>query len=146
VLRIETAHGAALLTGDIGQVVERDLLRRDAAALRAEVVLVAHHGSDESSDPDFVTATGARQALISAGYGNRFDHPRPGVVARWRQAGAQVHDTLDEGALRVRLQAGGVTVEPRRQSHPRPWDAARRRQRPAGGGTGQSALVSYRPD
>src|SRR3546814_10842591 len=25
VLRIETAHGAALLTGDIGQVVERDL-------------------------------------------------------------------------------------------------------------------------
>jgi competence protein ComEC len=146
VLRIETAHGAALLTGDIGQVVERDLLRRDAAALRAEVVLVAHHGSDESSDPGFVAATGARQALISAGYGNRFDHPRPGVVARWRQAGAQVHDTLDEGALRVRLQAGGVTVEPRRQSHPRPWDAARRRQQPAGGGTGQAALVSYRPD
>src|SRR3546814_11008897 len=36
VLRIETAHGAALLTGDIGQVVERDLLRRGAPALRAD--------------------------------------------------------------------------------------------------------------
>jgi competence protein ComEC len=146
VLRIETAHGAALLTGDIGQVVERDLLRRDAAALRADVVLVAHHGSGESSDPGFVAATGARHALISAGYGNRFHHPRPEVVDRWRQAGAHVHDTLDEGALRVRLQAGGVTVEPRRQSHPRPWDAVRRHQRLAGGGTGQAALVSYRPD
>src|SRR3546814_3244235 len=51
VLRIETAHGAALLTGDIGEVVERDLLRRDATALRADVELVAHHGSSESSDP-----------------------------------------------------------------------------------------------
>src|SRR3546814_12112780 len=58
VLRIETAHGAALLTGDIGQVVERDLLRRDATALRADVVLVAHHGSGDSSDPGFVAATG----------------------------------------------------------------------------------------
>jgi competence protein ComEC len=146
VLRIETAHGAALLTGDIGQVVERDLLRRDAAALRAEVVLVAHHGSGESSDPGFVAATGARHALISAGYGNRFHHPRPEVVERWQQAGAQVQDTQEGGALRVRLQAGGVTVEPRRQSHPRPWDAVRRQRRLAGESTGQAALVSYRPD
>jgi competence protein ComEC len=146
VLRIETAHGVALLTGDIGDVVERDLLRRDAAALRAEVVLVAHHGSGESSDPGFVAATGARHALVSAGYGNRFDHPRPEVVDRWRQAGAEVHDTARDGALRVRLQVGGATVEARRQSHPRLWDAVQRRERLAGGGTGQAALVSYRPE
>src|SRR3546814_249351 len=79
VLRIETAHGAALLTGDIGQVVERDLLRRDATALRADVVLVAHHGSGDSSDPGFVAATGAEYALVSAGHGNRFGHPKPEI-------------------------------------------------------------------
>src|SRR5690606_8639947 len=77
VLRIETAHGAALLTDDIGQVVERDLLRRNAAALRANVVLVAHHGSSDFSDPDFVAATGAEHALLSVGHGNRFGHPKP---------------------------------------------------------------------
>ena len=38
---------------------ERDLLRRDRAGVRAQVVLVAHHGSHGSSDPDFVAATGA---------------------------------------------------------------------------------------
>src|SRR5690606_11826607 len=124
----------------------RDLLRRDAAALRAEVVMVAHHGSSESSDPDFVAATGAKHALLSTGHGNRFGHPKPEVVARWREAGARVHDTAGGGALRVRLQAGGITVELRRQSHPRAWDAARRQQQEAGEGTGQAALVSYRPD
>src|SRR3546814_18983229 len=78
-----------------------DLLRRDATALRADVVLVAHHGSSDSSDPGFVAATGAEHALVSAGHGNRFGHPKPDVVARWRQAGARVHGTADGGAQRL---------------------------------------------
>jgi len=126
VLRIETAHGAALLTADIDQVVERDLVRRDKAALRADVVVVAHHGSDGSSDPAFIAATGARYALISAGYGNRFHHPRPEAVARWRDAGAQVLVTMDTGAQQVRLRSGGIEVETRRARQARSWDAARR--------------------
>ncbi len=146
VLRVETAHGAALLTGDIGQVVERDLVRRDADALRAEVVLVAHHGSKDSSDPGFVAATGARHALVSSGHGNRFGHPKAEVVDRWQAAGARVEDTSSGGALRVRLQAGGITVEARRRSHPRPWDAARRQRALAPADVGGPALVSYRPD
>src|SRR3546814_15792923 len=85
-------------------------------------------------------------ALVSAGHGNRFGHPKPDGVARWRQAGARVQGTPDGGALRVRLEAGGVTVESRRQSHPRAWDAVQRQRRQACEGTGQAALVSCRPD
>lgn len=139
VLRIETAHGAALLTGDIGPVIERELLRRDPDSVRAEVVMVAHHGSAQSSGPEFVAATGARHALVSTGHGNRFGHPRPDVLARWRQAGAQTFDTADGGALRVRIGASGIKLETRRRAHPRLWDAAARSAKaPAG--------LSYRPD
>jgi competence protein ComEC len=80
VLRVSGAHGAALLTGDIGEVIERKLLREQPAMLRADVVLVAHHGSGGSSDPGFVAATGAKLALVSSGFGNRFHHPLPDVV------------------------------------------------------------------
>jgi competence protein ComEC len=90
------------------------------------VVLVAHHGSAGSSDPDFVATTGARHAVISSGFGNRFGHPRPQVVERWQGSGAQVHDTAGDGALRIRIQEGGIVVEARRRTHPRFWDAARR--------------------
>lgn len=130
VLRIETPHGAALLTADIDQIIERDLLRGNRADVRADVVVVAHHGSNGSSDPAFVAATSARYALISAGYGNRFHHPRPQAVARWQQAGAQVLVTMDTGAQHVRLGANGVTVEGRRRLQPRLWDAAGRRMSP----------------
>ena len=126
VLRVEASHAAALLTADIGKVVERDLVRRNPAELRADVVVVAHHGSNGSSDPAFIEATGARFALVSAGYGNRFHHPNPAAVERWQQAGARVLTTLDTGAQRVRLGADGVTVEQRRQVQPRLWDAVRR--------------------
>lgn len=128
VLRIETMHGAALLTADIDQIIERDLLRRSAADVRADVVVVAHHGSNGSSDPAFIAATGAKYALISAGYGNRFRHPRPEAVARWREAGAKVLVTMETGAQHVRLDATGITVEPRRDAQPRLWDAPRRRE------------------
>uniref|UniRef100_UPI003F4E2339 ComEC/Rec2 family competence protein n=1 Tax=Lysobacter firmicutimachus TaxID=1792846 RepID=UPI003F4E2339 len=140
VLRIDSAHGSALLTGDIGEVIERDLVRRAAESaderLRADVVLVAHHGSGGSSDPAFVAATGARHALISAGHGNRFGHPRKPVLQRWREAGARTWLTAGQGAVRVRLGAGGIAVETRRQTHPRLWDATRR----------TDPGLSYRPD
>jgi len=139
VLRIEAGDRAALITGDIGEVIERRLVREQPHQVRADVVLVAHHGSGGSSDGAFVATTGASQALVSSGHGNRFGHPRPFVVERWRHSGAAVHDTADEGALRVRLEPGGVTVEARRQAHPRLWDAARR-------GDSRSAGLSYRDD
>lgn len=138
VLRIETAHGTALLTGDIGEVVERDLVRRDATALRADVVLAAHHGSRESSDPAFVAATGARRVLVSAGFGNRFGHPHPEVVQRWQESGAVVSATAEGGALRVRLQATGITLQARRRSHPR---VVGRRTAPAAAGGGDHYAI-----
>jgi competence protein ComEC len=138
VLRIETAHGAVLLTGDIGHVVERDLLRRDPASVRADVVLVAHHGSAGSSDPGFVAATGARWAPISAGYGNRFRHPKAEVVDLWRHHGAKVPLTAKAGALRLRLSADGTTVTAERGRQRRWWDAAGRQAR--------AAQLSYRPN
>lgn len=130
VLRIESAHGTALLTADIDQVIERDLLRRNPDEVRANVVIVAHHGSNGSSDPAFVAATGAKFALISAGYGNRFHHPRPEAVGRWRDAGATVLVTMDTGAQHVRLAAAGIILQTRRGAQPRLWDAVARRRGP----------------
>ncbi|WP_425414724.1 DNA internalization-related competence protein ComEC/Rec2 [Pseudoxanthomonas dokdonensis] len=137
VLRIKTAHGVALLTGDIGEVIERDLLRRGPEDVRADVVVAAHHGSASSSQPAFVRATQARLVLVSSGHGNRFGHPQAAVVQRWQRAGAEVLDTSSAGALRVWLSAQGLQLRENRAHRRRLWDAVRRRQ---------AAGLSYRPD
>jgi competence protein ComEC len=97
--------------------------------VRADVLLVPHHGSDSSSDPGFVAATGARFAPISAGYGNRFRHPKPAVVERWRYGGARTPLTSETGAQRFRLTAQGVGYEDERRRRRRLWDAVARRAR-----------------
>ncbi len=121
VLRIGTVHGAVLLTGDISQLVEQRLLRDQPAALRAQVVVVPHHGSDSSSLGGLVQATGARLAVVSRGHGNRFGHPSARVVARWQHAGAEVLDTATGGAVRIWLDQDGLHVRQYRFWHRRLW-------------------------
>jgi competence protein ComEC len=124
VLRIDARGGSALLTGDIGALIESRLLREQPQRLAAEVVLVAHHGSQSSSSAAFVQATGARHALVAAGYRNRFGHPRAEVVQRWQDAGAEVWNTAEHGALRVPLRAADNRPQSQRESERRLWKAA----------------------
>jgi competence protein ComEC len=83
-------------------------VRESGAGLRADVVLVPHHGSRTSSSPAFVNAVAPSIALIGAGHRNRFDLPRAEVVARYVDLGAEVYNSADRGAVRLRLGSGGV--------------------------------------
>jgi competence protein ComEC len=109
-----------LLTGDISTRDERRLLA-GASSLAAEVVLVPHHGSHSSSSRPFVAAVNARWAIASAGYRNRFGHPRPEVVERYTRQGAQFLRTDRDGALILDIAPDGVTVRRWRQEARRYW-------------------------
>ena len=126
VLRIATARGVILLTGDIGFAEEAQLLRSNRNALKADAALVAHHGSAGSSSAPWVDAVGARLALVSAGHRNRFGHPRADVVQRWAASGAEVLGTATSGALHVWLGAQGLQVREQRVHAGRWWNAAGR--------------------
>ena len=151
VLRVQAEGGATLLLpGDIDAVVERAVVRRDRGAVRADAVLVAHHGSRGSSDPAFVEAVGARYALVSAGAHNRFGHPDPGVVARWRRAGAQVEATGGTGAQTLQLAATGVSFVAERRRRPRLWSqnpypSDRTTRRAPSAGTGEGGRLAHDP-
>ncbi len=120
VLRIVTAHGAALLTGDIETAEERALLAR-GGPLGAQVMLAPHHGSITSSSESFIRSVAPRHVLVAAGYRNRFGHPHPDVLARYAAADATVWRTDRDGAVRIRLDDGSVRGEAYRRSAARYW-------------------------
>ncbi|HGM5043284.1 TPA: DNA internalization-related competence protein ComEC/Rec2 [Stenotrophomonas maltophilia] len=126
VLRVAGAHGVVLLPGDIGRPAEQALLRASPAALKADVVLVPHHGSGGSSSAPWVAAVSPRLALVSAGHQNRFGHPRRDVVRRWQAQRAEVVSTVESGAIRVWLGAQGLQLREQRIHASRWWDAAGR--------------------
>lgn len=97
VLRIEAQGRVALLAGDI-EAAQEQRLAESAGALRADVLLVPHHGSKTSSTSAFVQAVSPRWALVQAGYRNRFGHPAADVVARYRAVGSTVSLSSECGA------------------------------------------------
>lgn len=124
VLRVATAGGAMLLAGDIEARAEREILARARDGLRAQALLVPHHGSRSSSTPAFVAAVSPAHAVISAGWRNRFGQPSPAVEARYRERGAAIHRTDLHGALRIRLgpSAGDEVAVRRLVERRRYWD------------------------
>lgn len=126
VLRIEAADGAAaLLAGDIERAQESALLAR-AAALRADWLLVPHHGSKTSSSAEWIAAVSPRHALVQAGYRNRYGHPAAPVVQRYREQRVQLRASPECGAAQwASARPQQLVCERARQ--PRYWQAGARK-------------------
>ena len=119
VLRIEHPAGVVLLTGDIEAAQERQLLaERTPEQLRADVLLVPHHGSRSSSLPTFIDAVAPRWALVQAAYRSRFDHPHPQVMRRYLDRGITVLRSDADGAVQIRLRVAGEPEIIRARSTP----------------------------
>ena len=83
VLRVASAHGIALLTGDIEREQETALVAAHGSDLRSDVLIVPHHGSKTSSSAPFLDAVNPQWAIFQAGYRSRFGHPAAEVMARY---------------------------------------------------------------
>lgn len=121
VLSLSTDAGTLLLTGDIEAIAERHMLARNPTALQADVLTAPHHGSQTSSTPAFVSATGAAHVIHSVGKLNAFRHPHPAVWARWSASGARNWRTDAQGAVIVDMQHQGVSLSSQREIKRRYW-------------------------
>lgn len=122
VLRVSAAGGSALLTGDIEALAEEEIVARELRPV--DVVTIPHHGSRSSSTAAFIAAVQPTLALVSAGYGNRWQFPKRDVVERWRMAGADIASTIDSGAIAVTLEPHRpISVRHFRREHRRYWSA-----------------------
>lgn len=109
VLKITAGEFVVLIPGDIGRKVESALLANlDKTALNAHLLLVPHHGSNTSSSPEFLSAVDPSMAVISAGYLNRYRHPRDEVIERLRTFDMQILNTANSGAISFKVVDGKV--------------------------------------
>ncbi len=105
VLRITYAGHSILLTGDIEQRAQRDLLQ--IGNLNADVLALPHHGSIESTTAAFIRAVDAQSLIRSAG--------RAGYTTTKRlidmSQGATLFNTENSGAITVILSKQGIQIQ-----------------------------------
>lgn len=115
VLRISVGTHAVLLTGDIESAVERVLVAE--GQLKADVLVVPHHGSKTSSTVAFVAQVQPQHAIVSAGLMNRYHHPHPEIVKRYDSQGIKLWNTAQSGAMHVKISRSGAKVWAYKESH-----------------------------
>jgi competence protein ComEC len=122
VLKLSLGKQAMLLPGDIEATQEDELVHGDQVAdLRASVLLAPHHGSGTSSTEQFLQAVRPQLALFQMGYRNRFNHPKPEIVARYAALGIRYLRSDEDGAVTIRFDRQQWQADSYRETHARYW-------------------------
>ncbi len=121
VLRISIGQQHILLAADIEKESEQRLIKEHADKLSATLLVVPHHGSKTSSTVEFVATTLPDYAVFTVGYRNHFGHPKPEVLQRYTDSGAELLRSDKDGAILAEMNVQGVQVERYRKTHRRYW-------------------------
>ncbi|WP_106497088.1 DNA internalization-related competence protein ComEC/Rec2 [Lentibacillus sp. Marseille-P4043] len=92
-----------LFTGDIDKNTEQEMLA-DYPNLTVDVLKVAHHGSNTSTDQALLTQIAPTYALISVGKNNAYGHPANEVLDKLEAEGIYLLRTDLNGAVTFRYQ------------------------------------------
>jgi competence protein ComEC len=129
----------ALLSGDVGHLVERALLE---SVQKVDVLKVGHHGSAGSTSAEWLRALAPSAAVISVGL-NRFGHPAPVVLELLREHGVQAWRT-DQGGT-VTISSDGRYLRIEQESEGRVRCLIRRLLRSSGSSSSRSACTLRPP-
>ena len=88
-----------LFMGDASKQIEKQLL--DTYDLKADVIKVGHHGSNTSSDADFLDSLDCKIALISAGYKNKYNHPSVETLKTLDKLNINTFCTNNSGSIAI---------------------------------------------
>jgi len=130
VLKITSASGSVLLTGDIEKQAESVLVGQQEAvlervSLKSDVMIAPHHGSKTSSSVEFIEAVQPGLTVFTTGYLNRFRHPRPEIVKRYVDARSYILRSDHDGAVILDFIARDSEVAAKavswRKQHRRYW-------------------------
>ena len=121
VLKIESVNGSLLLTGDIERRAENALLQTDSSLLRADVLVVPHHGSRTSSSAEFIEAVSPSLALFAAGYRNRYGFPKQDIIARYESRGIEIRTSYVSGGMTLFFHESGLRLNESRNERSYFW-------------------------
>jgi competence protein ComEC len=99
VLLLDHSQVDTLFTGDIDSTVEAQIIARQTP-VAADILKVAHHGSNYSTSTGFLEAVKPQDSVISVGP-NSYGHPGAETLSRLFASGSQVWRTDLNGTILV---------------------------------------------
>jgi competence protein ComEC len=112
VLKLTYGAVSFIISGDIEEPAEHQLVDLDIdPSLRADVLVVGHHGSKTSSSADWLDAVKPSVALIGVGLHNEYGHPHDEVLQRLHARGIEVYRTDLDGTVEITSDGSTFDVQ-----------------------------------
>lgn len=111
---VRNGQGLALLTGDVEKEGIRQMLET-GCDLRAQILVLPHHGAASSLVPELYDAVHPAVALAATGYLNQWDFPSPCVRQALQERNIRLLHTALNGQVRVRWDTasdGAIVLQP----------------------------------
>ncbi|OIN99227.1 MAG: DNA internalization-related competence protein ComEC/Rec2 [Desulfovibrionaceae bacterium CG1_02_65_16] len=105
-------HGLALLPGDVARDGIEDMIAR-GRDLRAEVLVLPHHGSKSGLSGMLYEAVVPARAVASCGFQNQYHFPNKDVAAELALHGIPLTSTPERGMLEFTWRAPTAGLSPR---------------------------------
>ena len=107
VLKLNIGNFRALFTGDIGENIEKYLVKN--FDIETDVLKVGHHGSKFSSSAEFLSEVKSKISVIEVGK-NSYGHPTAQTLARLANIGSQVFRTDLDGAVKLVINSNSINI------------------------------------
>ena len=119
VLRVTYGNTRFLLTGDMEEVAEKELVEA-GVDLKADVLKVGHHGSSSSTSYRFLKAVAPTYGVISLAAFNEYGHPHRDPLSRLMDADVTIYRT-DKMYDIVAFSDGETITFTTGNSYAQPW-------------------------
>ncbi|MEA1963248.1 MAG: MBL fold metallo-hydrolase [Patescibacteria group bacterium] len=99
IAELDCEDRTVLFMGDAETEVEEELIKTGRLS-EVEILKVGHHGSNTSSNQEFLELVNPQNAVISVGKDNKFSHPSRRIIKRLERLGAEILRTDLDGTIK----------------------------------------------
>lgn len=108
VMRLRFKEKSILLTGDISEKAEAELIKTFPEKTRSDILLLPHHGSNHSGSDDFLDTVRPETGIISTG---RKNFPGNHLLQRLEDRNIKIWRTDQSGCITVEINGTGYSVK-----------------------------------
>jgi len=98
-----------LMMGDAPKIVEKNIISK--YNLDVDILKLGHHGSNTSSDYDFLNIINPDYSIISSGRNNRYHHPSKETIDNLEKLNLEYYNTQDKGTITFKYKKNKQKVE-----------------------------------
>ena len=107
ILKMTYKNTTYLFTGDTTSTTEKKILNKD---ITADVLKVAHHGSNYSSTDAFIKKVKPKYAIISVGKDNKYNHPAISTINKLNKYNIKTYRTDELGTIILTSDGKKITI------------------------------------